>query len=74
MKKYIIILATILMCIMATAPAAAIELPPATQINMDTENSPRENFVWRYRTNNGVLEKRLWSVAHNCWVTDWMPA
>lgn len=31
-----------------------------------------ERVEWRYRTYNGVRQKRLWSVTRNCWLTDWI--
>lgn len=32
-----------------------------------------ERTEWRYRFNNNVLEKRLWSITEERWLTDWMP-
>ena len=29
---------------------------------------------WCYRNNNGIFEKRLWSVTYGKWLTEWMPA
>lgn len=31
-----------------------------------------DQTVWKYRMNNGVLEKRLWSNTYNKWLTDWI--
>ncbi len=31
-----------------------------------------ERVEWRYRTYNGVRQKRLWSVTRSCWLTDWI--
>ncbi|NCB62567.1 MAG: hypothetical protein EOM52_02975 [Clostridia bacterium] len=30
-----------------------------------------EQTEWRFRTTNGYLEKRLWSLTYNRWLTDW---
>ncbi len=32
-----------------------------------------EQTEWHYRINNGVLEKRLWSITYGRWLTDWIP-
>lgn len=32
-----------------------------------------EETEWKIRVNNGVLEKRLWSITYGRWLTDWMP-
>jgi hypothetical protein len=39
-----------------------------------TKQMDAEETVWSYRINNGILEKRLWSVTNLRWLTDWMPA
>ncbi|MBR4731596.1 MAG: hypothetical protein IK081_02405 [Lachnospiraceae bacterium] len=31
-----------------------------------------EVFMWFYRTYNGMVQKRLWSVTYEYWVTDWI--
>ncbi|EHL07556.1 hypothetical protein HMPREF0322_01673 [Desulfitobacterium hafniense DP7] len=33
-----------------------------------------EETEWYYRVQNGVMEKRLWSITKRVWLTDWMPA
>lgn len=33
-----------------------------------------ERVKWYFRTNNGVLEKRLWSITYGHWITAWVPA
>ncbi|MBE6034831.1 MAG: hypothetical protein E7222_09065 [Clostridiales bacterium] len=30
-----------------------------------------EQKVWKYRTVNGKVQKRLWSKTYNKWLTDW---
>ena len=32
-----------------------------------------EETEWYYRVNNGVLEKRLWSITYGKWLTEWEP-
>ncbi len=31
-----------------------------------------EQTEWIYRTNNGNIEKRLWSITYGKWLTDWI--
>ena len=31
-----------------------------------------ERVEWRYRTYNGVRQKRLWSITYGRWLTDWI--
>lgn len=33
-----------------------------------------EQTIWYYRVNNGVVQKRLWSITYQRWLTDWMDA
>ena len=33
-----------------------------------------EETEWFYRSNNGVVEKSMWSYTYGKWLTDWMPA
>ncbi|WP_156778670.1 hypothetical protein [Clostridium formicaceticum] len=30
-----------------------------------------EETEWRYRVVDGRLQKRLWSITYNKWLTDW---
>lgn len=77
MNKYIVAAFAVLMCSLAVTPAEAsyvVENDMPTSIEEATEASPRvEEAVWKYRNNNGVRERRLWSITDNCWLTDWMP-
>ncbi len=34
----------------------------------------KQRILWYYRTYNGSYQKRLWSITHNKWLTDWLPA
>lgn len=33
----------------------------------------KQRVLWYYRTYNGSYQKRLWSITHNKWLTDWLP-
>ena len=39
------------------------------------EIQPRvEETQWYYKTVDGVVYMRLWSITYGKWLTDWMPA
>ena len=40
---------------------------------ISVKNKRTEETRWYYRTNNGVREKRLWSITRGKWLTNWMP-
>ncbi len=41
--------------------------------NATTSIQPRvEETEWIYRTYNGKKQKRLWSITHGYWLTDWI--
>ena len=40
---------------------------------VEEEIQRAEQTEWYYRINNGVLEKRLWSITYLRWLTDWIP-
>lgn len=53
--------------------ASAAEYSPS--VAAEEEVAPRaEETVWYFRNYNGQLQKRLWSITEEKWLTDWMPA
>lgn len=70
------VIATSLIC---AKPALAAKDVPSEPARIQAVNSvvtkqmDVEETEWRYRINNGVFEKRLWSVTNLIWLTDWMP-
>lgn len=74
LKKLIIssILVLLLCCSFMTPAIAA----PYTLDSDTTESysiTRAEETKWYYRVNNGVMEKRLWSITNGEWLTDWEP-
>ena len=60
-------------CLSATAFADAIVTEPVVENLEETTVEPMaEEVGWQYRTNNGVIEKRLWSYTYVKWLTDWI--
>jgi len=74
MKK---LFAFLLVLQMLCTPAFAAEVTVPETVSTGTEQTevqPRaEQTKWYYRVNNGVLEKRLWSLTYGYWKTDWEP-
>ena len=53
---------------------SAFATESSVQSQQVEESDSRAKVVrWHYRTNNGVLEKRLWSITEGCWLTEWEP-
>lgn len=74
LKKIIISsVLVLLLCCSFIMPAAAA---PYTTDDNTTESysvTRAEETKWYYRVNNGVVEKRLWSITNGVWLTDWEP-
>ncbi len=74
MKKFVSIIVSLMLCFGLSATSFADSSAQSVSIT-DTSYivSPRvEQTVWKYRMNNGRLEKRLWSNTYNKWLTDWI--
>ena len=60
---------TVSMCSFLWVHAAAVKL----QVDPTVTGEERaEETEWVYRYHDGKLQKRLWSVTHEKWLTDWM--
>jgi hypothetical protein len=62
-----------LSCILPTASALAADSTVSVQGTNSTVAIQAEQTEWYYRNNNGIMEKRLWSITYGVWRTDWMP-
>lgn len=80
MKKLIsIFLVVMLFC--SVIPAAYADSSVSdneTGISQDESTiEPRveeTDWIFRYNSELGIYEKRLWSYTYGKWLTDWMPA
>ena len=68
----IIILLVLLTSLLPLSVNAAALQRKETEI-VEEEIQRAEQTEWYYRINNGVLEKRLWSITYGRWLTDWIP-
>lgn len=46
--------------------------PDITEDSQSTAESRASQNVWITRTYNGKLQKRLWSITYQVWLTDWI--
>lgn len=70
MKKILFTVLTVLLISSNALPANAA-LSSAT-ITDDIVTPASEQTVWYNRIYNGKLQKRLWSITYNKWLTDWI--
>lgn len=56
---------------LAVASAAAPPAAAPSAVGGDTASPQAEVTEWYYRVYNGYLQRRLWSVSYQCWLTDW---
>ena len=68
----IIVLLVLLTSLLPLSVNAADLQRKETEI-VEEEIQRAEQTEWYYRINNGVLEKRLWSITYLRWLTDWIP-
>lgn len=70
MKKLLVLL-SLLCVIMVEMPVYA--MPNGTVTETATVQEKRsEEVEWVYRTYQGKLQKRLWSITEGVWLTDWI--
>lgn len=75
MKKLVSILLTIVLCFnLSCATFAFVDYSEHMSENTEESVTRVEETTWYYRYNNGVYEKRLWSITEGRWLTDWIPA
>ena len=65
------ILVLLLCCSFIMPAAAAPYTPDGDPASYSITRA--EETKWYYRVNNGVMEKRLWSITNGVWLTDWEP-
>lgn len=75
-KLGILCLAMLLCANMFTTISFASEVPEAPTDSTTTSTQQMRPMVeeteWVYRYNNGVLQKRLWSLTYGKWLTEWV--
>ena len=77
MKVVKTILISILICtvLLGTVSAINIDTQAYAAEEGNGEIQPRvEETKWYYKTVDGVVYMRLWSITYGKWLTDWMPA
>lgn len=75
LRKTILSLFLALLTLVGTCAAAGADgvSASAQAINRPGVASPQaEETVWCTRDYNGKRQKRLWSITHGIWLTDWI--
>lgn len=76
MKKLVSMLLSLLLVLSLSVPAFAATNLPSSTVDFaapSIEDPNAEQTVWYFRNNNGIIEKRLWSLTYGIWLTDWIP-
>lgn len=69
----LIIVFTLCTMFSATAYADFAPIDPTPTSASDSGIMPcAEETEWYWRNNNGIVEKRLWSITYGKWLTDWI--
>lgn len=69
-KRWLSSFFAIIILISLAIPAyAAVNLP---KVNSEEQILRAEQTKWYYRVYNGKLQKRLWSITEEKWLTDWI--
>ena len=73
MKRLITTIVTLIILLSIITPAYAADTSSVVSLSQDCSSVTRtEQTVWYFRTINGYLEKRLWSLTYGKWLTDWI--
>ena len=72
MKKIIITLCIALMLGISTVPVHASGITPISTVEEGGVTPASEETIWYQRIYNGMLQKRLWSITYQKWLTDWI--
>lgn len=72
-RLFIGAISAIFLLLTCTSPVLA-ETTLQSSIPKMSSNARKNHVEWRYRTYNGIQQKRLWSITYQKWLTDWLPA
>lgn len=68
-SKKLLIVASLVLCA-AVAPVCSVRPVQAAE-GFSTIVPVADKTEWRYKTENGILYKRLYNVTKGCWETDY---
>lgn len=73
MKKIICLVLMIAILLSFSLNAFADSTCPSVSTETTEENTRAEETEWIYRiTDDGLLQRRLWSITYGYWKTDWI--
>ena len=74
MKLYCLLTCMTLLFTTGTTPIVSTAASPVSIQQEEGNSTYAIETEWFYRYYNGVLQKRLWSLTDQKWLTDWMDA
>lgn len=72
MKKILSVFIALSICFSASMIALAVESKPTAETVSTDFVILVEQTQWRYRYYENQLQKRLWSLTYEIWLTDWI--
>lgn len=78
MKRFISLLLALVMCLSVSVVAFADEIISEEEAGLTVssvcpnDSSRAEETIWYFRTVNGIVQMRLWSITYRKWLTDWI--
>lgn len=72
MKKLVLWFITLSMVFSICCIPTFAATPGSTEDSQSTIDPKIDENVWITRTYNGKLQKRLWSITYQVWLTDWI--
>ena len=72
MKKFILWFVTLSLIFSICCIPAFAATTESTEIPQSTVEPRAEEVEWYTRVYNGKLQKRLWSITYQVWLTDWI--
>lgn len=75
MKKRILVSAFVFVILFSSMVNGTVYAKPAILSNKACADVELRtgNYIWEYKTINGVLYRRLYDVKNQCWIGDWEP-
>lgn len=77
MKRIISFLLAALIClslspVVFAAEVYTVEEKDSLYLSDQGESTRAEETMWYFRTVNGMMQMRLWSLTYRKWLTDWI--
>lgn len=67
-----LVLLTLSTCVVAGAAEVDVPVQPVQTAEGEGIAPHAEETLWYTRVYQGRVQKRLWSITNQCWLTDWI--